>query len=132
MIPDQNKFLTDIAKLIEFVQSSKLWQITSGEFFRTDVQAWINALPSGSRLMAQFPNDVVIQYDKNVGGVGVRKSIHCDRLAADFNFIFNGELINNKEQIRVFGNFWESLDTHNKWGGNFSKRDDPYHFERIV
>ena len=132
LVKEQNKFLSDIAKLIEFVQATKLWEITSGEFFRTDVQAWINALPFDSKLTAHDTNGVARQYENRVGGVGVRKSIHCDRLAADFNFFYNGVIVNDKEALKPFGEFWEKLDPHNRWGGNFTKRDDPYHFERIV
>ena len=32
--------------------------------------------------------------------------------------------------LQMFGDFWESLDAKNRWGGNFKAIYDPNHFER--
>lgn len=37
----------------------------------------------------------------------------------------------HKEKIKPFGDYWESLDPHNFWGGNIHGLYDPGHFERM-
>lgn len=57
-------------------------------------------------------------------------SMHLKRLAVDFNFFIDGELTYEKSKLQELGDYWESLDPANRWGGNWSKkkRDTP-HFE---
>lgn len=55
-------------------------------------------------------------------------SKHQDKVAADIYVFCAGKQISSAE-MRILGEFWESLDPHNRWGGNFqSLRDEP-HFE---
>jgi len=72
------------------------------------------------------------------GKTKVRYSKHQDRLAIDFNLYINGRYIRNPEKYRPLGEFWESLDPKNRWGGRFgvAKKDwdkkvgwDAGHFE---
>ena len=37
----------------------------------------------------------------------------------------------HKALIKPFGDYWESLDPKNFWGGNFKHLFDPGHFERV-
>lgn len=67
------------------------------------------------------------------------KSPHRDRLAIDLNFFKPAtfELTYLKKDIQQFGDYWESLDTKNRWGGNFKDAkgtsfEDTPHFERKV
>lgn len=61
-----------------------------------------------------------------------RRGPHGRRLARDYNFFIDGELTYDKEKIQPIGDFWESLNSKNKWGGSYNiqgKWDTP-HFER--
>jgi len=35
-----------------------------------------------------------------------------------------------KEKLQPFGDFWEALNSRNRWGGNFHSLFDFNHFER--
>jgi hypothetical protein len=68
---------------------------------------------------------------------GITDSLHCNRLAIDLNlFDENGNYISDGSDKRYkdLGDYWESLDSDNKWGGYFIERgghiNDPDHFER--
>lgn len=64
-------------------------------------------------------------------GKGIVDSLHCKRLAIDINiFNKNGDYLTDTQDYEQFGKFWECLDYHNVWGGNFSKRKDGNHFQR--
>ena len=58
-------------------------------------------------------------------------SNHLRRLAVDFNFFVDGELIYDKSELQVLGNYWEKLHPKNKWGGNWGFKDTQ-HFEMNV
>jgi hypothetical protein len=112
LVAEQNAFLGDVAKLIEFIYNSDNGMlITAGELFRTNYQQ--------------------TEYVKN-GLSNTMFSNHCRRLAIDLNFIQNGNIIDDKEKLLIYGDFWESLSPENRWGGNFSTIYDPGHFERNV
>lgn len=64
-------------------------------------------------------------------------SMHAIRLAWDINFFLNGYYLfsddsKREEDFRLvepIGEYWESLDKDNRWGGRFKKPFDPNHFE---
>jgi hypothetical protein len=56
-------------------------------------------------------------------------------LANDFSIIKNNAVAGDPEDYRALGDYWESLDPANRWGGHFTptKRrpfGDIFHFER--
>ena len=53
-------------------------------------------------------------------------SQHLKKCAADLHFTKAGVLCYPKE----LGDFWESLDPLNQWGGNWKSFKDQPHFER--
>ena len=53
-------------------------------------------------------------------------SYHLKKCAADLHFTKGGVLCYPKE----IGDFWESLDPLNQWGGNWKSFKDQPHFER--
>lgn len=59
---------------------------------------------------------------------GTKNSAHHKRLALDLNLFLNGRYLKKTEHHRKFGEFWESLDAGNKWGGRF-KRPDGNHYQ---
>jgi hypothetical protein len=63
---------------------------------------------------------------------------HGKRLAVDFNLFVNGNLSWEWDHYKVLGDYWESLDDNNRWGGDWNKDDlkngfiDSPHFERHI
>jgi hypothetical protein len=110
---EQNAFLGDVAKLIEFIDNKDDGVlITGGELYRTADQQRI-------------------YYNAGLTNT-MHNSKHLKRLAIDLNFIVNGKLISEKAILKPYGDYWESLNPKNRWGGNFKNLDDTDHFERNV
>ena len=105
----QADFAKDVAKLISFIFESG-YLCTFGEAWRTQEQA-------------------LIYFHK---AKGIKNSLHCKRLAIDINlFTSNGDYISDSAKYAKFGNYWESLSAHNKWGGKFKNGFiDGNHFQR--
>jgi hypothetical protein len=95
---EQKKFTLMVAKLIEHAYAQG-FELTFGEAYRTPEQAALNASH----------------------GVGITHSLHCNRLAVDFNLFVNGEYQADSVAYQTLGEFWESIGGN--WGGRFSKPD---------
>lgn len=100
----QQIFAVNAAKLILFI-NEKGFSCTFGEAWRTPEMA------------AQYAKD----------GRGIKNSLHCIRLAIDLNLFKDGVYLASTEAYRIFGEYWESLNTLNRWGGRFG---DGNHFEQ--
>lgn len=92
----QRKFTRMVASLIDYAYASG-YELTFGDAYR----------------------------DPRVhGDVGVKKSyssansLHKSRLAVDFNLFKNGVFLQNSEDHRPLGEFWESIG--GAWGGRFN------------
>jgi hypothetical protein len=85
-----------VAKLIEFAIANG-YDLTWGEAWRTPEQAALNAKK----------------------GVGIRNSLHGDRLAVDLNLFRDGRFLTATEDHRPLGEYWESLHPLARWGGRF-------------
>jgi len=111
LLDDQFIFSKNLGLLLTYLREH-FYAWTMGESYRTKEQAEL--------------------YAKE--GKGIVNSQHCKRLAQDI-FLFkkdeqdNWQMINDKEFYRQVGIYWESLNSNNRWGGNFKSLDDPYHFE---
>ena len=102
----QSIFAQNVARLIMHVDAIGL-VCTLGEALRTPEQAEI--------------------YAKE--GKGIIDSLHCKKLAIDLQlFSPEGNYITDYKIYEPLGNFWESLNPLNRWGGKF-KRVDSDHFE---
>ena len=115
LVSEQNIFSADVARLIQRVHD-RGFGITFGEAWR--------------------PEEMQAIYLKN-GKSKTAHSRHQDRLAVDFNFfkVVDGKLVLTyaKNDLQEIGDYWESLDKKNKWGGNFcSEFVDCPHFERML
>ena len=108
LVPAQAEFLLDACKLIQFA-TEQGWTVTGGELARTLDQQAIYVKTGRSMTM---------------------KSNHLIRCAIDLNFIKDGKLAWSKDQLAPLGKYWESLNSKNRWGGNFTKLVDLPHFER--
>lgn len=103
----QAQFTEDVAQLLNFIFKSGYY-VTLAEAYRTPEQAEI--------------------YAKE--GKGIKDSLHCKRLAIDLNlFDGHGTYLKDYKDYETFGLYWERLDSMNRWGGHFSRKDSN-HFER--
>lgn len=107
---EQAAFLTDACKLIQYA-TEQGWMVTGGELYRTPEQQEIYLKTGRSKTMA---------------------SNHLKRCAIDLNFFKDGKLIWDKQMLAPLGQYWESLNPKNRWGGNFKSLVDVPHFERNV
>jgi len=112
LVHQQNIFLLHVAELIR--KAAELGFLASGgELYRTAEQQAIHMKAGRSKTL---------------------NSQHLKRLAIDLNFFLptpDGALTltYDVEALRPLGEFWESLDPANRWGGKWSFKDTP-HFER--
>ena len=116
MITEQSAFLADVCKLITFIkQHGKYVAVTGGEVYRTQEQQQIYFNNGKSKTM---------------------NSMHCKRLAIDLNVFIcedgKAKLTYDKDDLQAIGNYWESLNIKNRWGGNWKSFVDTPHFERTV
>lgn len=105
---EQSKFAEDVGELISWCFFNG-YEITFGEALRTKEQQKI-----------YFDNKKSNTMESN----------HLVKLAIDMNFFIKGELTYDKKDLQQVGDFWESLDEKNRWGGNFKSILDTPHFER--
>jgi hypothetical protein len=107
LMDEQEVFSQNICKLIEYI-NAKGYHVTLGEAYRTHEQALIYAHE----------------------GLGIKNSLHCERLAMDLNIISReGKLLSSVEELMPFGEYWESLNEYNVWGGKWTHRPDSDHFQ---
>jgi hypothetical protein len=52
-------------------------------------------------------------------GKGIVNSLHCDKLAIDLNLFKNGKYLSDTEDHRPLGEYWKTLHTLCRWGGDF-------------
>lgn len=98
-----------VAKLIIYAGSNNMG-LTFGEAYR--------------------PPETAALYAKQ--GRGIKNSLHCQRLAVDFNLFINGIYQEKSEAYKPLGEFWESLSASEYkciWGGRFIERSDGNHFQ---
>lgn len=106
----QHLFVAQIVLLIQFAWKEG-FDVTLGEAYRTIEQQELHVKAGRSKTM---------------------NSQHLNRLAIDLNFFDSatGELTYDKDRLQKIGDYWESLDNKNSWGGNWNSFKDVPHFER--
>ena len=107
---EQAEFLLDVCRLIQWA-TARGWMVTGGELARPVEMQKIYIETGRSKTML---------------------SKHLDRLAIDLNFFKLGKYICSVEALKEVGEFWESLNPKNRWGGNFKNFKDAPHFERNI
>lgn len=127
MNKDQFKFAQDVIALMLFIWE-KGFRVSFGEAHRTKEQQ-----------LLYFHGFTIEETDDSIKLVESRKlsktkdSRHIVRMAIDFNFFKPDTrkftLTYEKDELQQFGDYWESLDEKNSWGGNWNFVDTP-HFER--
>lgn len=113
---NQRIFTRNIGLLIAFAFSKGL-ELTFGEAFRTNEQQLLYVQTGKSQTM---------------------NSNHLRRLAVDFNVFVNGNLTYDWRTIKTLGDYWQTLHTANRWGGDWNKNNikdgfiDTPHFEMNI
>lgn len=108
LVAEQAAFLLDACRLIQ--RATELgFTVTGGELARTVEQQEIYMKTGKTKTMA---------------------SNHLKRCAVDLNFFMNGKLIYDIPTLKPVGDYWESLNPKNSWGGNWASFKDVPHFER--
>ena len=110
MVTEQAAFLLDVCKLVQFATDNG-FVVTGGELHRTPEQQAIYVKTGRSKTM---------------------NSNHIKRLAIDLNFFKDGKLCYDKVALSPVGDYWQSLNANNRWGGYFKSLLDVPHFERNV
>jgi hypothetical protein len=114
----QQRFTENIAKLIIW-GISKGYKFTFGEGDRTTSQ----------QILYYTGYEIALKENKPVLVKTKRKSHtmhskHLNRMAHDLNiFDKNGKYITSFEDTKEIGDYWESLDPANVWGGDWNKND---------
>lgn len=113
LVREQSVFLLQVCELIR--RAGELgFLVSGGELYRTPEQQALHVKNGRSTTMA---------------------SQHLKRLAVDLNFFKTAadgtpQLFYDVETLRPLGQYWESLDSANRWGGNWNNFKDTPHFER--
>ena len=110
LVTEQAAFLLDVCKLIQ--KSNELgFTVTGGELFRTLEQQQLYIKTGRSKTM---------------------NSLHLKRCAIDLNFFIDGKLTYDVKVLTPLGQYWESLNPKNQWGGFWRSFKDVPHFQRTV
>ena len=110
LVQEQQLFLLDVCRLIAFATKAG-FAVTGGELYRTVEQQEIYMKTGKTKTM---------------------NSNHLKRCAIDLNFFMGGKLIYDIPQLKPIGDYWESLNKENSWGGNWNSFKAVPHFERRV
>jgi len=105
---DQWKFLQDLSKLVDYADSLG-YKLTGGELWRTMYQQ---------------------RYNVAHGLSWTYNSKHLKRRAIDLNLFIDDRYQQTCEAYEILGQYWESLDPKNRWGGSWKHTKDCPHFER--
>ena len=92
----QRLFAKLTANLISYINSQG-YEVTFGEAYRTPEQA---------------------NWDAE-HGTGIKNSVHCLRLAVDFNLFKDGKYLPNAVDHKPFGEWWKQQNPLCRWGGDF-------------
>ena len=92
----QSLFVTLVGRLIDKA-GAEGYELTFGQAYRSPEEA--------ARLARE--------------GKGIAASLHCDRLAVDFNLFRDGVFLSSTESHRPLGEWWEQLHPLCRWGGRF-------------
>lgn len=112
LLEAQFEFNINFSKLLDFIRNKNI-KFKIGEALRTKEQAEIYAARKQ----------------------GIVNSQHCDNLAVDISLFRRNkentawEVVNDTDFYRNIGNYWKSLNSSNRWGGDWVNPSDPYHFE---
>ena len=116
----QSIFVSNIAILVRYAYSLG-YELTFGDAYRDPLLAKIN---SGKYGLIERVTNLITWIARR----GSKNSLHCRRLAMDFNLFRNGKYLSTTEAHRELGRYWESLNKFNRSGIRFN---DGNHYEMV-
>lgn len=119
----QSIFALNVSKLISYAYENG-FEITLGEAQRTLDQQRLYF--EGYTLLKV---ESKLKLAKTSHKSKTLHSKHLKKLAIDLNVFKDGVYLLNKKDIQKLGDYWESLDSRNAWGGNFKTFLDVPHFQ---
>ena len=128
----QRLFAKLFAELVLWVYDQG-YEVTYGEFYRSDEQAVINVLgPVGRQDLCSLLernsatnlrfHDLSVAISNNTGS-GILKTLHGLKIAADINLFLGGRYLSDSDAYQFAGNKWKAMHPENRWGGDFSTPD---------
>lgn len=106
----QEAFMRDFSKLLIFIHENG-YEVRGGELLRTPEMQEIYLKTGKSK---------------------TSKSNHLVKCAVDLFIFKDGQWLQNKEDLKIFGDYWCSLDPLNMAGMFYQTFFDGPHFERRV
>ena len=100
----QRDFTLMVVRLIDWIFSNGM-EATLGEAWRTPYQQAKYFLDGKSKTL---------------------HSKHLQRLAIDLNLFIDNHYITDPEKYRPLGEYWESINSENVWGGRFGIKKEDY------
>jgi hypothetical protein len=82
------------------------YTVRIGEVQRSEAQARLNA----------------------ANGTGIVNSLHRLKLAGDLMLFWEGQYLRDSRDYWRLGEYWKTLDSQCRWGGDFKQRPDGGHF----
>lgn len=104
----QQEFSKDFNKLLTYLHQNG-YDVRIGEVQRTQEQQALYVKQGKSK---------------------TNKSNHLIKCAVDIHIFKNSQHLQTKTELQNIGDYWESLNADNRWGGNFKTFIDTPHFER--
>lgn len=108
LFQEQSEFLLDAVRLVAWA-TERGYVVSARELGRTAEQQAIYVKTGRSQTMA---------------------SNHLRNCAIDLYVMKEGALLQTKADLQPLGDYWESLNPKNSWGGNWNSFKDTPHFER--
>lgn len=116
----QSKFTHMQSLLVQYAYANGS-ELTDGDAYRDPRLAKIN---SGLYGLIERVTGKVEWFARR----GSKNSLHCIRLARDYNLFRHGRYLSKTEDHRELGRYWESLHPLNRWGGRYG---DGNHYEML-
>jgi len=124
----QFEFLQNVVKLLNRAEELNI-KVTLGEAFRPFE---LHLLYLHGYTVVEKDYSIALEPSKKKAWTKTSK--HLKRLAIDFNFFIKNdnreyELTYDIEGLTPLGNYWESLNDKNSWGGFWTNPPDVQHFQ---
>jgi hypothetical protein len=116
----QSKFTFNQSLLVRWAYAHG-YELTDGDAYRDPLLAKLN---SGLYGLIEKATGAIEWLARR----GSKNSLHCRRLAKDYNLFRNGMYLSSTEHHRELGRHWETLHPFNRWGGRYN---DGNHYEML-
>lgn len=110
LLKDQMLFSRYVVSLLTYAHSEG-YEVTLKECLRTNEQQSIYFKERKTKTMT---------------------SLHLKSLAIDLCFFKDGQWLKTYDQLKIFGKYWQNLDSDCRWGGDWNRAGrSPYFFDGL-